>query len=117
MKKIEAITEAKAKGIKDILFNAVAENFTQDPPMNPLLGIENEKPLFEGASDTPIELLHCCLLGIIEYATVATVKGLGVERKQRLKSSLESVMQSGILKKLQGHPMVSQDTYLYLPLL
>ncbi|ORY42210.1 hypothetical protein BCR33DRAFT_661013, partial [Rhizoclosmatium globosum] len=52
-----------------------------------------EEPYFEGPSDTPVELLHCLLLGIVKYAIRATIEGLTTEEKQVLKARVDGTSQ------------------------
>ncbi|KAI9351967.1 hypothetical protein BDR26DRAFT_832403, partial [Obelidium mucronatum] len=70
------------------------------------MGVDKEDPFFAGPLDTPIELLHCLLLGIIKYLLIGTVSALGTDAKQTLKSNLEGLNQSAFTTKINGHKMV-----------
>ncbi|KAJ3257830.1 hypothetical protein HDU77_002515 [Chytriomyces hyalinus] len=105
--------QMKLAAIKDYHFSKFLENRFSRPLMNPLLGTcaaENpliaEIPFIAGPVDTPIEILHCILLGIVKYLMRATIDGLSERKKQDLKAYLEGVKQDGLPGKIRGHSLV-----------
>ncbi|KAJ3382315.1 hypothetical protein HDU80_001562, partial [Chytriomyces hyalinus] len=98
--------EMKLASIKDYHFNKFLANHFSSPPMNPLLGTSAEIPFITGPLDTPVEILHCMLLGIVKYLMQATIHGLSERKKQDLKAYLEGVKQDGLSDKIHGHSLV-----------
>ncbi|KAJ3282908.1 hypothetical protein HDU79_009556 [Rhizoclosmatium sp. JEL0117] len=96
----------QSKGIKDVFFSRFLKSAFQLPWMNSFLGDEEEEPYFEGPSDTPVELLHCLLLGIVKYAIRATIEGLTTEEKQVLKARVDGTSQKEFVTHLHGHSAV-----------
>ncbi|ORY41327.1 hypothetical protein BCR33DRAFT_826249 [Rhizoclosmatium globosum] len=101
----------KENSISDTFFSKFLENNMQVPWMNPFLGYVGEEPFTEGALDTPVELLHCVLLGIVKYATIATITR--IPDTTDLKSAIEGIAQDGLATKLRGHYMVRNNIHFY----
>ncbi|KAJ3244016.1 hypothetical protein HDU78_011593 [Chytriomyces hyalinus] len=100
--------QMKLAAIKDYHFSKFLENHFSRPLMNLLLGTcAAEIPFIaELPVDTPIEILHCILLGILKYLMQATIDGLSERKKQDLKAYLEGVKQDGLLGKIHAHSLV-----------
>ncbi|KAI9327614.1 hypothetical protein BDR26DRAFT_952563 [Obelidium mucronatum] len=93
-------------GIKDQFFIKWMKNHFLEPVMNSFLGLEGEEPFFAGPADTPVEILHTVLLGVVKYSTLVTIGNLSAQEKQKLKANIEGVSQLGFAKTIQGHGMV-----------
>ncbi|KAJ3234890.1 hypothetical protein HDU77_000329, partial [Chytriomyces hyalinus] len=103
----EAVSvQMKVAGIRDYHFSNFLDNHFASPQMNPLLGTSDELPFIMGPLDTPVEILHCVLLGIVKYFLRATIKGLSGSKKQDLKAYLEGVQQDGLPERIDGHSLV-----------